>query len=141
MIITAHQDVARTLTQRIFEVSAPYDNIYQTSAKRILFVCSAGMLRSPTCANAGTTLGFNTRACGSHGYALIPLSANLIEWAHKIVFVNEENFHEAIDNFASVGYDEDIKRKAVVWDIEDNFDWGDDVLFRQATQLIKEIQF
>ena len=41
-------------------------NIYQGKDKRVLCVCSAGLLRSPTAANVlHKEFGYNTRACGS----------------------------------------------------------------------------
>lgn len=127
-----------TKTDQIFADTAPYSNDSQTNATRLLFVCSAGMLRSPTAANIGTALGFNTRACGSHGYALIPLSVNLINWADKIFFVNEENYFKALETFAGTGYEDDIKAKAKVWDIPDEFNWGDPSLKYIVNQLLED---
>lgn len=67
-------------------------NLYQGDSKRILCVCSAGLLRSPSMAKYLSDLGFNTRACGtSQEYALIPLSEALLNWAHE-VHVVEEHF-------------------------------------------------
>lgn len=37
-----------TLTDKIFQLTTPYDNPYQGKTPRWLFVCSAGLLRSPT---------------------------------------------------------------------------------------------
>lgn len=108
-----------TMTAKIFELSAPYDNPYQGDNPRWLFVCSAGLLRSPTGAAVATELGVNARSCGSSSYALIPLSANLIMWAQKIFFVNEENYKQALHTFENAGYNEDIVEKAVVLDIPD----------------------
>lgn len=44
-------------TQQIFNLTAPYDNPYQSNRTRILFVCSAGLLRSPTGAAVGSARG------------------------------------------------------------------------------------
>lgn len=111
------------LTNAIFSANAPFMNPYQGNKTRLLFVCSAGLLRSPTGAAVGVQRGYNTRSCGSHmQYALIPLSANLIEWAAKIIFVNEENFHKAMETFKGTGYDEDIDRKAIILDIPDSYE-------------------
>lgn len=129
-----------TYTEKIFELGCPFDNEYQGPAKRLLFVCSAGLLRSPTCADVGTSLGFNTRACGSHQeYALIPLSVNLIMWANKIIFVNEENEYRALEVFEPVGYAEGIKAKSIVWDIEDTFNRGDPKLVKYARDKLLSI--
>jgi predicted protein tyrosine phosphatase len=66
-------------------------NRYQGNQKRILCVCSAGLLRSPTIADHLAALGYNTRACGvSFEYALIPISEALLNWADAIVVVSEQ---------------------------------------------------
>lgn len=103
-------------------------NKYQTEAKRVLCVCSAGALRSPTLANVlHQELGYNTRAAGSsEEYALIPISIALIYWADEIVFVNSENFNECL--YYNEEYDSIIRRKALVLSIEDDFEWNDPVL-------------
>lgn len=109
----------QTLTAKIFELSAPYNNPYQSSRKRWLFVCSAGLLRSPTGAAVATEMGVNARSCGSSSYALIPLSVNLIMWAQKIFFVNKENYIDAKIEFEGSAYEYDLDEKAVVLDILD----------------------
>jgi len=91
---------AGTKNAEIFNTTAPYNNYNQGSDPRWLFVCSAGLLRSPTGAALAIRKGLNARSCGSAiDYALIPISANLIMWAQKIVFVSEENYHEALELF------------------------------------------
>ena len=68
-----------TKNAAIFRTNAPYSNPYQGRAPRWLFVCSAGLLRSPTGAAMAIERGINARSCGSNfNYALIPCSANLI---------------------------------------------------------------
>lgn len=66
-------------------------NPYQGRAKKVLCVCSAGLLRSPTLASVlNQELGYNTRACGTaSSFALIPISEALIHWADEIVFTDE----------------------------------------------------
>lgn len=124
-------------TQDIFSLSCPYSNEYQGSARRVLFVCSAGMLRSATAAKVGNSMGFNTRACGSENYALIPLSVNLISWADVIYFVNSYNFVSAKHTFFE---DYDTKSmlddKSTVWDIEDIYNYDDPQLVRIITKLL-----
>jgi len=115
-----------TKNAAIFKLSAPYDNPYQGSDPRWLFVCSAGLLRSPTGAAEAVKRGINARSCGSNfNYALVPISANLVAWASKIVFVNKENYKNALDNF--VGMDllvNAIEEKAIVLNIPDCFEYG-----------------
>ena len=93
--------MTKTLTELIMESTAPWDNPYQGKDKKVLFVCSAGILRSATAARIYGKK-YNTRACGSYGYALISFSANLLLWADEIVFVNQENYEEVLDHFPAL---------------------------------------
>ena len=71
--------------------SNPYQGIY----KRVLCVCSAGLLRSPTIALALSQepYNFNTRAVGFDvNYALLALDDVLIEWANEIVVANDDAY-------------------------------------------------
>src|SRR3954468_475093 len=63
-------------------------NKYQGSTKKVLCVCSAGLLRSPTAAVvlSSDPYNFNTRCCGvGIDYALIPYDDALHAWADEIV--------------------------------------------------------
>ncbi len=73
-------------------------NPYQGTDKKVLFVCSMGILRSATGARLYAKK-YNTRSCGSWDDALIPLSPILIAWANEIVFVNKENYKNAVDKY------------------------------------------
>jgi len=58
---------------------------------RVLCVCSAGLLRSPTAAwiLSNPPFNYNTRAVGvSEDFALIPLDAVHIHWADEIVVMS-----------------------------------------------------
>ena len=100
-------------------------NRFQTQAKKVVVVCSAGLLRSPTAANVlHSKVGFNTRAVGADKeFALIPLTQALIWWADEIVFVNYDAFllldQEEKDEIESVAV------KVIILKIEDDFDWMD----------------
>lgn len=128
-----------TLTSKIFALTAPYANIYQSSRPKWLFVCSAGMLRSPTAAAVATALGANARSCGSSVYALIPLSVNLIMWADKIFFVNRENYFDAQITFVGdqEPYWNTIESKAVVMDIPDIYEAYDPKLVQILEKELK----
>ena len=116
----------KAYTEEIFELTCPYANQYQGTSARYLFVCSAGMLRSPTGANVATKLGYNARSCGSADYALIPLSVNLVHWAEKIFFVQEENYVQALETFnRDLETQSMVRSKAKVLDIEDQFNFMD----------------
>lgn len=118
-----------TMTAKIFELSAPYDNPYQSDRPRWLFVCSVGLLRSQTAAAVATELGANAHSCGSNvKYALIPMSVNLIMWADKIFFIGKDNYVTAKLTFEDLGYQEYIEQKAIVLDIPDIYETFDPTL-------------
>jgi len=129
-----------TKNAAIFKTNAPYSNPYQGTHPRWLFVCSAGLLRSPTGAALAIEHGINARSCGSNfNYALIPCSANLINWAEKIIFVNEDNLHQLEDNYVGM-FDllKQIEDKAIVLEIEDDHEYMAPELVRMFnTQLFK----
>lgn len=63
-------------------------NSFQGDYKKVLCVCSAGLLRSPTTALvlSQEPFNFNTRAIGlAKEFALISLDKVLLEWADEIV--------------------------------------------------------
>ncbi len=99
-------------------------NPYQGSTKKVLCVCSAGLLRSPTLANVlNESLGYNTRACGTaENFALIPITEALIHWADEIVFVDED-----CKAYLSEEAKEEIQigdAKVVTLDIEDSHNYN-----------------
>lgn len=127
-----------TKNAAIFKTSAPYRNPYQGNSARWLFVCSAGLLRSPTGATMAAKHNINARSCGSNfNYALVPCSANLIMWANKIVFVNSENLQQLEANFAEhQELLDQIKEKSVVLNIPDNYDYMNPELQAQFNQQL-----
>ena len=98
----------KTLTETIFSSTSPYNNPYQGQDKKVLFVCSAGLLRSATAARIYARK-YNTRAAGTAEYALIPLSDDLIIWANEIVFVNMHNYFEACKKWDLDNFNKNIK--------------------------------
>lgn len=67
-------------------------NSYQGKFKRVLCVCSAGLLRSPTLAwlLSNEPYNYNTRAAGIDvGHALIPIDDVLLEWADEVICMDE----------------------------------------------------
>lgn len=120
-------------------------NIYQTTAKRVLCLCSAGLLRSPTAANVlHQDYGHNTRAAGvTKEYALIFADRVLIEWADQIVCV-EQSVH---DQLARLYHDDDlalakIGKNSVILNIPDMYPWNDarlrDAIREQYAEALKE---
>lgn len=77
-----------------FNRMANTKNEFQGNAKRVLCVCSAGLLRSPTAAVvlAGEPFNYNTRAAGINAeYALVPVDEVLIHWADEIVCMEPDH--------------------------------------------------
>lgn len=70
-------------------------NPFQGSDKKVLFVCSMGILRSATAARMYAKK-YNTRSVGTYPDALIQITPLLISWADEVVFVNEDAFQDAI---------------------------------------------
>lgn len=69
------------------------NNQYQGKYKRVLVVCSAGLLRSPTAALvlSQEPYNFNTRAAGlEEPFALIPVDEVLLAWADEVVCMAED---------------------------------------------------
>lgn len=69
-------------------------NRFQGNYKRVLAVCSAGMLRSPTIAHtlSQSPYNYNTRAAGlEESYALIKVDRVLLEWADEIICADSEH--------------------------------------------------
>lgn len=76
-------------------------NPHQGKAKRVLCLCSAGLLRSPTTAVVlQREFGYNTRAAGvSEEYALIEMDDVLLNWADEIVAVEPSIADKVPDDF------------------------------------------
>lgn len=91
-------------------------NPFQGKDKRVLFVCSMGLLRSATGARIYATK-YNTRAAGSWDDALIPLTPLLVAWADQIVFVNLSNYQDALNKFGS-----DAVYNSIILDIPDQYE-------------------
>jgi len=128
-----------TYTEQIFKLDAPYDNPYQGTYPKCLFVCSAGILRSATAATLASQRGWNARSCGSKEYALIPLSMNLIMWADRMYFVNEDNYLDALQTFGEddVAYNRLTNRlRTHIWEIEDNYEYMDPHLVDEINKLL-----
>lgn len=107
---------------RNFTSSGILNNPHQGSKKKIVFVCSAGVLRSATASHIYADK-FNTRCAGTLRAALIPFSENLCAWADEIVFVNKENYLQANPSWVFL-----YKEKIKVLDIPDTYGYMDKTL-------------
>jgi len=113
-------------------------NPNQSKHKKVLCVCSAGLLRSPTLAwiLSNEPFNFNTRAVGtSIGYALIVLDEVQLQWADAVVFVDDSNYitacyehKELIDNM-----------EHYVLQIPDVYQFRHPKLVEIATEQLKEV--
>jgi len=86
------------MNNRLWNIKNPY----QGPQKRVLCVCSAGLLRSPTAAwvLSNPPFDFNTRAAGiDTDHALIPVDDALIMWADEIVCMTTEHSEELLARF------------------------------------------
>ena len=120
------------------------ENRHQGTRRKVLVVCSAGVLRSPTVAwiLSNEPFGFNTRSAGSHKqYALIHADEALLRWADEIVFVNEEN-HLETKITSDCWYDVlDSGTQVHTLNIPDEFDFRDEMLVAIATKQLEDIYF
>lgn len=114
---------------------ANINNPFQGKTKKVLCVCSAGLLRSPTAAVvlSQPPYGFNTRAVGCvREYALIPIDAVLVEWADEIVCMQREH----VDRLPPVSEDTVI----ICLDIKDEYQYRDEGLMKLIAERYDEAQ-
>lgn len=109
-------------------------NPYQGTSRKVLCLCSAGLLRSPTAAVvlSQEPYNFNTRAAGvSKDFALVPVDEVLVHWADEIVCVEK-----SVYNTLMKMHKNDINSGTVirVLNLPDNFQYRDPEL----VELIKE---
>lgn len=115
------------------------ENKYQSDFRRVLCVCSAGMLRSPTIAwvLSNDPYNFNTRAVGCNKeYALIPIDEAMIFWADDIILVDKLHQSYIEDIIAMSRWKEDFEAPNIfVWDIPDIYSFRD----KNLVSLIRDI--
>lgn len=108
-------------------------NPYQGTAKKALFVCTGGILRSATAAHyAHKNLGWNTRSCGILQEAIPPVHPNLLEWADEIYCL--EGHHQQFINHA---FGDAYNSKIKVLNIEDSHEYGSKELLRLLSERLK----
>jgi predicted protein tyrosine phosphatase len=109
-------------------------NPFQGKYKKVLCVCSAGLLRSPTVAwvLSNEPYNFNTRAVGlDDGIALIKLDDTLIEWADEIL---------CMDSYQTMKVQERTKKPVFNLRIGDNFEYRDKGLIHIIKLRYEEVQ-
>jgi predicted protein tyrosine phosphatase len=109
-----------------------HSNSFQGDYKRVLTVCSANMLRSPTIAHvlSAEPYNFNTRSAGTESYALIHVTEDLLRWADEIVCADTEHVMQIRDKMMEWMIDKPI----INLEIPDNYDYRNPKLI----QMIKE---
>lgn len=110
-------------------------NPYQGTAKKVLCICSAGLLRSPTTAEvlSRAPFNYNTRAVGlEREFALIPVDPVLLAWADEIVCMTENQVPKlkAMMNMA--------KTPIICLNINDSYPYRDPELKRLIVKKYNE---
>ena len=122
-------------------------NPYQGSEKRVLCLCSAGLLRSATAATVlQNKYHYNTRNAGVADYALIPVSTALLEWADEIICVEHEVDVQLMNDIRllvnqGLWVEEDIdeiRRKTVTLNIPDRYERMNPALQRIILEQYEE---
>ena len=122
-------------------------NAYQGKHKKVLTVCSAGCLRSPTAAHllSSEPWNFNTRCAGtSKEYAIIALDEALIVWADVILCMDSDQqyvinqMHNKLAEEASAMFEYDYKA-VINLEIEDDYAYRDPKLVEIMLAKFQEL--
>ena len=110
-------------------------NPYQGDFKKVLCVCSAGLLRSPTAAwvLSNAPFNFNTRAVGANPeYAMVMLDAVNVCWADEVVVMDtkQETVVRNLFNY---------KGPVHVLNVPDNYGYRDPELVELMTEKFNEL--
>ena len=114
-------------------------NRYQGAYKKVLFVCSAGLLRSATAAHvfSGEPYNFNTRTAGvALEYALNPVNEALLEWADHIFLMEGEHYDMLYEIFGEETGNS-YKAKMVVLEVPDHFAYRDERLVKILKEKVE----
>jgi predicted protein tyrosine phosphatase len=114
-------------------------NYHQGSYKRVLFVCSAGLLRSATAAHvfSAEPYNWNTRTAGADNeYALNPVNEALLAWADVVYLMEGEHLEYLERTFQDIL---DVYRKKIrVLDIPDRYPYRDPALIDYLKKAVAE---
>ena len=113
-------------------------NFYQGRWPRVLCVCSAGLLRSPTLAwvLSNEPYNCNVRAAGSHAeYALVPVDPVLLTWAQRVVFVNRENHARVVESGLA------LPDEVYVLNVPDRYEFREDELVLAISKELENVGF
>lgn len=113
-------------------------NDFQGPARRVLTVCSGGLLRSPTAAwvLSNAPWNFNTRSCGYNAeYALVVLDQVLLAWADEVVVMDSVQKSE-VEYLLSKW---DMSKPVHNVKVEDDYDFRDPELVSVLTERFNEL--
>ena len=115
-----------------------HSNSFQGDYKRVLTVCSANMLRSPTMAVVLSMppYDYNTRSAGTHSFALVPVTEDLLMWADEVVCADTEHALVIRDKLMEYQLDKPI----VNLRIPDNYEYRNPELIMMIRRRYDEIQ-
>lgn len=121
------------------------ENEYQGDLPRVLTVCSAGVLRSPTIAwvLSNDPYNCNVRAVGIYPeFALITIDEVLIHWA-RIIVCAEEHHKNAVENIIkNSNYNHLWEKKPIIaLHIPDDYKTREKSLIRIIEQRLQDINF
>lgn len=107
---------------------------------RVVTICSAGCLRSPTAAVvlAGEPFNKNTRAAGlTDEYAIIKLDASLLTWADEFVVMEPHMVQQVQDRYRQE-FDREPHQEIICLDIPDRFQYRDPELMTMIAERYTE---
>ena len=104
-------------------------NPHQGTITKVLAICSAGLLRSPTIAKECILKGYNARSAGCQDYALIPVDKVLLEWADVIIFADESHEKKVKQDF-----DLDKNKITFCLNIPDNYGYNNPDLVKRIRE-------
>lgn len=123
-------------------------NAYQGNHKKVLCVCSAGCLRSPTAAHilSSPPFNFNTRAVGlSRDYAIIPMTDALLVWADVVLVMDSDQQKQVNDmQMALCNNNDDMMfdyqfKQVVNLDVPDDFEYRNPKLVKIFTDKFNDL--
>lgn len=119
-------------------------NGFQGTHKKVLTVCSAGCLRSPTAAHilSADPWNFNTRAAGvSEEYAIVHANSGLVVWADEIVVMDKWQAtyintlqQEIVNEYMGFTF-----KPVHILNVPDNFEYRNPELVRIMVEKFNEI--
>lgn len=109
----------------------------QGNYKKVLCVCTSGLLRSPTAAFvlSQKPFNYNTRSAGVSRLALIRVNTELLKWCEEIIVMEREQ----LSFVKKMLKRRKIFKEVVCLDIPDKFDFREKKLVSLIKKRYKEI--